>query len=452
MGNNFLPKGLAEMIWLVILISIFFAFTVFYIARKSLIFSLGYFLLFLYTFFTQIGYLLYPSDVAIVSAGQYYGSEIFLSYWLFVAGSLLAIFIVFGLLDRYTFPVRIGVKFISGCISSTSLSIVVWVYTGLMLWYLVKNYDWLSYYSQAILKGNKIWFWLFSAYGIIVLTCVFSIYLIRPWSKKLICLLGLTASTVVFGVTSVKSGQRIEAFTTVLGLLGFILSIRSEKRSTRWRKWVPIIFLLGIFGIFSQAVRTARGFEDVFSAFVTTLTETSRYLVDFKELVFQDWLMPSLSLMTSIHNGIIFPDVVIRSNLICLIPFIQHNTLGGIFSRLVDPYGTAGYGYYILTEGYNVAGFGGIIYNGLVFGGGLWVLENLFARSQNRFINAYMSGMICFLLLNVVRGQSMFLIKGLFMYVLPALLLLRAFGIKISIIKRARYIGKEDNNPFKPGC
>jgi len=123
------------------------------------------------------------------------------------------------------------------------------------------------------------------------------------------------------------------------------------------------------------------------------------------------------------YKGIIFPFTVLESNLEVLIPLISHQSLGSILSRIIDPFGWAGYGYYILTEGYNFMGFMGFMYSSFIFVFGFRILELFFCNSKDELFNAYLYGILGFISLNVVRGQSAMLIKSIYFYILPSIIL-----------------------------
>ena len=104
--------------------------------------------------------------------------------------------------------------------------------------------------------------------------------------------------------------------------------------------------------------------------------------------------------------------------------FFKHESLGEILSRVIDPESNAGYGYYILTEGYNFTGFFGFMYSALIFVLGIRFWESFFTNTKDEIFNAYMYGIMGFLVIYVVRGgQTILFLKGFYLYFLPAIIL-----------------------------
>ena len=301
------------------------------------------------------------------------------------------------------------------------------LYSALFTGFLVLNYNNLSYQTQEVMKNNKLWFYLFSACGIVLLSLANKIYT-EPLDvvKKSFYMLITLFIFVVFFITCIKSGQRGEFLTVILGFIGWYtyLSQPQNVKGLFKRNWVLFSVLIFTIG-FLQSLRTARGEATVLQSFTHLIKKPETYLALFslKALIFQDWLTPSLTLMTSIKNNVIFPDTVILSNLLCAIPFIAHRSLGEILSRLADPLGTTGYGYYILTEGYNLMGFVGFVYSAFIFVLGWRFLEYFFASTRDKVFNAFMNGCLFFFVIDTVRSQSVMFFKGLYIFFLPAIFL-----------------------------
>jgi len=135
--------------------------------------------------------------------------------------------------------------------------------------------------------------------------------------------------------------------------------------------------------------------------------------------------IPAVKVLNTMEHNIIFPKKVLEFNLACLVPFIEHSSLGSILSRIIDPGGRQGYGYYILTEGYNFVGFVGFVYVAFVFVVGLCLLESFFTDTNDVLFSAYLYAIIAFVLVDIVRGQSVAFLKGLYLYFLPAIFLFK---------------------------
>lgn len=234
-------------------------------------------------------------------------------------------------------------------------------------------------------------------------------------------------ATITFLVTSIRSGQRIEFALFIIEYVTFLWYYKFHKSYKKHKvKYLCSIFIIiFLFIMFSQGIRMSRGHNETPAAFFNIITKKDTYISLFhpKHIIFQDYVVPSLTLVTSINYNIIIPEVVLKSNITCLVPFIKHYTLGHVLSRIIDPYGWAGYGYYILTEGYNIAGLIGFIYIAFIFVVGFRFLESFFANTNDKMFNAYMYAIIAFTSLNIVRGQSMFFLKAIYLYFLPAIIL-----------------------------
>jgi len=411
------------------ILGLFFILTSFYIWKKSQIFFLFYFVLFAYTFFTQLGYLLYPQELSIVSHYQYYGEEAIIPYWIYIFLSFISIFFIFAIFyeKKYKTIFSIKVKLTREKSGNFLYTTAILFYEIILIFFLTKNYENLSYINQVVLKDNKIWFYLFSLDGIVLLSIFYKLYTEHTKMKKIFYSIIFLISLSIFLITAIRSGQRIEIAATLLGFLVFIwftfkdrVGIKNKRQKL---KWIFIVCLIGI--ILFQGIRIIRGHNESFLAFLTAIKNPQTYLSLFlpKNLIFQDWLSPSLTLVTSMERDIIFPGEVIKSNLTVLIPFISHESFGGILSRIIDPEGIQGHGYYILTEGYNFMGFFGFLYSAFIFVIGLRLLESFFASTNDKLFNAFMYGIIAFLSIEIIRGQSIMFLKGVYLYFLPALLL-----------------------------
>ncbi len=417
------------MILLVIVLFIFYLLTSLYIYKKSSLFFLAYFILFMYTIFTQLGYIFYPNEIMIVSHNQYYGTDIFIYYWIYIMLSFIAIFIFFVITYSPLYKLKFKIAIDSEYIKKYDILyiVILLVYEFFLIYNLIKNYNILSYYNQIILKSNKIWFYLYSFNGIIILSLYCKICISTNIIKKIFLLLIMILSAITFLVTSIRSGQRIEIALFIISYVTYLWHYSFDKIHKKHKiKYLCSIFMIiFLFIMLSQGIRLSRGYNNTPAAFFNIITNIDTYMsiIHPKHIIFQDYAVPSLTLVTSINYSIIIPEDVLKSNITCLVPFIKHYSLGEVLSRIIDPYGWAGYGYYILTEGYNIAGFLGFIYIAFIFVVGFRFLESFFANTNDKMFNAYMYAIIAFTSLSIVRGQSMFFLKAIYLYFLPAIIL-----------------------------
>jgi hypothetical protein len=415
------------MILMPITFIIFFILSSFYIWKKSQIFFLAYSALFAYTIFTQLGYLFYPEILDIVSFHQYYGKEAFIPYWIYIFLSFIAIFLIFIRLyeKKYKTMLKLEIKPLLKKSHIFLYLTLIFFYESFLIFFLVKNYENLSYFTQFVLKDNKLWSYLFTINGIILLSLFYKIYTTYKKNWKVFYIILFILSVSVFLITAIKGGQRIEMAATLLGFIVFLGFVFKDKIKNKGRilKYGFIILFIAV--LLFQGIRTTRGGQITIEMFLENIKNPEIYLSLFlpKNLIFQDWLSPSLTLITSMEQDIVFPSKVIESNLRCLVPFISHQSLGEILARIINPESRGGYGYYILNEGYNFMGFAGFIYSAFIFVLGFRLLESFFASTKDKLFNAYMYGIIAFLIIDIVRGQSIGFLKGLYFYFLPAIIL-----------------------------
>jgi len=362
-----------------------------------------------------------------VSFHQYYGEEAFIHYWIYIFLSFISIFLIFIIFYHKKYKTIFRIK-ANSSIKKSGESWYILIISSIQIIlavFLIKNYENLSYVNQAILKNNKLWFYLFSLIGIVLLSLICKIYM-EHGRKKIFYSTLFLSSFLIFFLTAIRAGQRIEIAMTFLGFLTLLWYLFKERFKNKHikLKYILIIFFIGV--SLSQGIRIIRGHSETPGAFFATLKNPKTYLSIFlpKNLIFQDWSTPSLTLLTSMERNIIFPEQVITSNLAVLIPLISHKSLGDILSRIIDPEGITGYGYYILTEGYNFTGFAGFIYSAFIFVLGFRILESFFAGTDDKLFNSYMFGIMGFLAIEVVRGgQTIVFLRGIYLYFLPAIIL-----------------------------
>jgi hypothetical protein len=146
--------------------------------------------------------------------------------------------------------------------------------------------------------------------------------------------------------------------------------------------------------------------------------------------------MPSLLLFASIHHELVFPDEVIRSNVLNSVLFMGYPYLAETIGKFLNPSvtRTQGYAYYLLAEGFNFAGWFGILYNALVVWGGLSLWRKLFLKGDKDF-NNFMAACMAMQAIAIVRGQSVYFIKDIYLFWMPlAILYHLATGRRLSFI------------------
>ena len=414
-----------------LLFSFIFLVTFVHIAKRDYIFGLSYFFLYIYTIFTQIAYVVYPERLAVISANQYYGLNPYYEYLLFVGLSFIAIYIFFLLLynmKRKKYPLFIFRKVrrkIPTIYQHLFLTITV-VHNIIMLYFLVSNYGALNYYTQRILKDNKLFFYGFYFYEITLMVLYVKLTKFsNPFEKTLYSLI-LLLSGAIFLAISIRAGQRIEMMFFLLGFITYIFLSSPAKFSYKIKRILIFSPILILAFIIQNSIKLLRGTPsnplEIVKLVFTSPTPFITNLLTSEVIIFQDYTGPSLLLLSSIHNHIIFPLEVIRSNFFNSLFFMGYPTLGSTLSRIVDPWGRQGHGYYFLSEGYNLVGWLGILYNGVIFTIGI-LLWNKFASSNNQVFNNYMTAIIAMHVCDIIRGQGCFFIKATYFSFMPAIIL-----------------------------
>lgn len=413
---------------------IFFLFSFLIIVKKSPVFSIAYFFLFLYTFFTQLGYLFYPETLALVSDGQYYGIDAFIVYWFYIFLMFVSIFLLFLFLyeKKYQLPIKIGADEPK---KPRDFLYIAFTFTfqAILIFFLIKYYPDLSYINQRILKGNLLWFYLFCIDGIVLMSLFIKIIFNKKNAKNIFYCLFFLISTFLLMATGIRSGQRIEIAMTFIGFLVLLYYMIKDRIKFKKSYIKYVLLALVIFVVLSQGIRSVRGHIESPEAFWSVIKNPDTYISLFipQNLIFQDWVYPSLTLATSIDKNLIYPSVVICSNATVLVPLIDHISLGEIVSRIINPFGVRGYGYSIITEGYNFAGFFGFIYSAFLFVFGFYLLELFFTRTNDKLFNSFMYGIMGFMIIDIVRGQSISFIKDIYLYFVPAIFLYCLMGGRV---------------------
>ena len=412
-------------------------------------FFLAYFILAAYTVPTQLGYALYPEKLSEVSHYQYYGEKAFFPYWTYIFLSFIAIFVVFAALYNRKFKLSVKLEARPSLKKNAELLyiLVLLLYEFIVTFFLVRGFGSLSYSTQSVLKHNKIWFYCFSLNGVVLLSIFYKLHTERNIFARVFYFTVFSISLSVFLMTAIRSGQRSEVAMTVLGFvasLWYLFRDKIRRRGLRLKHAIVILTLVFVLVGFAQGVRTARGHNESVAEILSVLKEPQTFLSLFslKTLIFQDWLPPSLCLMTSIEGHIVFPGKVVESNITCLIPFMDHSSLGETLARMVAPESERGYGYYILCEGYNLMGFWGFLYSAFLFVFCLRVLECFFANTRDELFNAYMFGIMGYLAIWIVRGgQSMTFLKVVYLYFVPAIMLFMLMGAgRVYLVRLKRRI------------
>lgn len=452
-------------------LSILFLLTLIYMLKRSLIFSVYYTVLFIYTIFTAIAYVYFPLPIEASSGGQYYGLMAIYPYLLFTTLSFMSIWVVF----RFTYKKLAGKKpffemrYHRGQFFRSSLFVFISLLYGGLLWFLViTSYDKIAYDQQHIIKETR-GFLLFLSLAKLFILAIYVRMDVEKWpSRKIFHLSLMFWVGSAYLITVIRGGSRNEIASVIVGFAFYnltkafsrpmkpfsvveyqrpyarrLLNVFRANRLTTALK----IAVVGLFGLYSLlALQIARRAGEIsLGAFTRLLVSPGQlfgdYVFSLFGMIMQDYTGPSLVLISSIQLDIIIPQIALTSVLLNCLPLVGYPTLGFLLSRWVNPelaFSWEGYGYYILAEGYNIAGWFGIIYNAVVFNLGLY-LWCRFAMSDDRYFNGFVGAVVVMQVIDVVRGQSSTFIRASYSQIVPSIFLyFLLFGLRPSLGRKHR--------------
>lgn len=410
---------------LLILFTVFVIFTSIYIYNRNHVFGLVYILLFIYCFFTMVAYLYFPEELNIVSSGQYYGENYFIKFILYIFACFIFTFIFYFLISNIKINIfKINfVNYSRNKILKRLFSIIIISWLLILTYFLLKNYNLLSYHSQSVMKSNKIWFFLYAISPIFIISIYLKVSESIKIRKKIFYFILLILAFVLFLVTSLKSGQRIEIFCLTLSIITFIIVKYDIKINNKnISKLIKLLIILICFVFLSQVIRNNRHTN----LNISQIDFDGSYFADLlniKEFVFQDYVTPSLTLLTSMEYKIIKPIEIIKSVFFNTLIVFDYPGMGEIISKLLVPSGDVGVGYYYFTEGYNFIGILGCVFSPLFLVISYELYKKILCSTNDKKFNEYISAIISCYIISVVRGGSLFIFKGILFYIIPFIFL-----------------------------
>ncbi len=159
----------------------------------------------------------------------------------------------------------------------------------------------------------------------------------------------------------------------------------------------------------------------------------------------KDWYAPAHMLFAAVKYKIIDPSEVIISNLSNSLILIGYPYLQQGITEIFNPgvaTRSAGYAFYISTEGYMMAGVFGFIYNSALILLSLAFWRKL-ASTNSKELNNIMLGLMGCMLVNLVRGQGSYFFKYLYTFIFPSIYLYAALsGQSLSLKIKSRLLKK----------
>lgn len=401
---------------LIIIFSLFFAATFADIWKKDHFYGGVYFFLYMYTIFTQIGYAYFPELSLQMKA--YFGPQLFYRYYLFVFLSFIAFYLVFlSFRPWFAGNGRYAVVQHQSVLKRLFFYLFIVSHLVFMLSYFVRNFELLTYANasdQDFLSEQGALYFLFSLgfkFMVFINFILYSLYRLRnamtcTISRTMIFIL-LLAEMCLFLFISAKIGSRIDIIALAAAVC--IFEIKLSFNTTKMIK-------LGLFAVLVLSII-------LFIEFLRGGFQSESGLTE--KILFKDYYPPSHILIAAIEYQFISPLEVFRSNLSNALfklnyPYLQA-TVADLFNPGVSTR-SASYAFYIFTEGYMALGWPGFIYNGIIVFMGLSLWRWL-ASSRNYYYNSFALGVISTQMINIVRGQSSYFIKDIYLFFLPAIFL-----------------------------
>lgn len=376
-----------------------------------------YLSLVLYALPAQIGYFYFP-ELAI-ALKSFFGEAVFWEVALFTSASLVSLLALFIYLDSvFEAGLRLSVAKRSSRYFGVAV-IVLSCYLSVMLLHLLVHFDSFSYSDIANGEAGSFWprhisiLYKMMPSILIVLMLSLSDQCVSRNRRKIVGFFFL-AVLLVFLTLAVKIGARTDIISLALGVLCYVSLTSSRLRLKRLifsKKKTAVALTLPIFLVGIVLLESYRNPNEL----VATLT-----LADFLN---KDYFAPFQNLYILAGLAYVDPVEVLISNTSNAF-FMGHPLLQSTIVEMVNPGVTsrvAGYGFYLLAEGYVFGGrFLGMLYNFVIIGGLSWFWCFLTKTNDRRFSIV----MVCLLTLqvfNLARGPSFYFFSYLLLFCIPAL-------------------------------
>jgi hypothetical protein len=382
-----------------------------------------YFMLFLYSIAPMIAYAYEPFLSERISAE--FGLGIFFDAYWFTTLSMVAFWLAFHLIGQpilrsTTFATTRAIPrpalFIAlNVIYLLALAALYWDLRNVLTYEIVSTDELIPDNQRDQFVGFMLLFKL-AKFAVLVLAAL----LLEPlYDKgrgqkllrwKLAVFIGLL---LVFGYTAISIGSRTDLLACSLGIVA-LLYVSPWERHRPVARTVKLVIGVGVVGMVLYLVQVTRapgGLADADTWIQVALQN--------------DYLAPFHILYAAMYFEIISPEEVIVSNasnaaILVGHPLLQQYVMDYFVPGLATR--TASYAFYIFTEGYLAAGWGGILYNALVPLSGC-LIWRLFGCSESIKLNHLIIAVCVAQVATVVRSQSGFFIKDVYLYTLPVLML-----------------------------
>ena len=412
---------------------IFFLITFYVLAKKDILIAGLYFFLFVYTIFSQIGYVFVPELSGLLNA--YFGKLHFYYYHYFVFLSFLTYFLISYAYVKISKPYyrnKYKVFYINSHILFFIYVTIYSLYLLVLLVQFITNYDALTYASMP--NGEYMFLGILFKYLTIFTFAHYAVYRSgrgrgrgRGRGKIKIVFSFLTISLILHLLIATKIGSRTDLVALFIGVSFYEIYLSIHAKNVKKTLGVLSIFALIAF-VGLNVLEAVREPGKVASGDLLS------------RLLFKDYFAPGHILIAAMYYDLVNPVNVVLSNfynsLIMMdYPYLQtavgDSLVEGSSSR------STGFAMYIFSEGYMFAGWLGFIYNGLVVSSGI-ILWRWFSRSDNISYNAFIIGLTASQLANMARGQSSYFVKDIYIVFMFAVVLYFVMtGIGPRLVKKS---------------
>ena len=425
------------------------SFFVFYSIRAMLkrehdLHALGFFLLYIYTIFAQIGYAYFPELSTLI--GAYFGPMLFYKYWAFMFLSFVFAFLFYRVITRS--PNRTDIYIVKPTRRNYGeylfFAIAILLYMLLNLYFVV--FRELFGYGGGNSAGGP---WFGIAFWIYLVCTVILYTLVRDKSnginKRRFAFILFVFYLIFFLQVSLAAGARSNIVYLFFGLAFYELSpiirtIRFQKRKLL-ATFISAVLILSALNTLRE-LRLQGGNIGITSIFSSEISESQFSDQDLPtNILMQDYFNASHTLFVSMQYNIIDPLEVVKSNLANSLvklkyPFITNTILDRGLGISNDR--GVGWAYHLFVEGYNAMGMLGVFYNAIFWNLGM-ILWIRLAQSNDAGHNRAMLAIVAVAVALSIRGQLAGFIKFYWLILLPGLvLLLLANNSKIAFYKRRR--------------
>ena len=387
-----------------------------YIFRRDRLFGIYYMFLFIYAFFPMVGYYYFPELSLLINA--YFGEEIWYESIVFVLLSLLSILFFFSLGWKkmvLSFPFRVDISSHKRSFSSYFALVTIFFILAFQIGYLIvrpENVTWYVAQDEEFVSNNvqfAIFIFLFKLSVSINYILYFLVRMGGSVFRGALIKAIAVVSFLTFTVIAFNLGNRTDVLALFLGISVFELyRFRLKLRVVAKFLIAGLVVVVGLLII--EASR---------------YTENNIQIDPLTSLIAKDYYAPAHILFAAVSHSVVDPLLVLASNFSNSLILMGYPYLQSVITDIFNPgvaTRSAGYAFYVLTEGYLVAGMFGFLYNAFVVTFWLALWRRLSLTSNSSF-NYFLLGLMGCMIVNLVRGQSSYFIKYLYTFVLPAVVI-----------------------------